>query len=377
MNNILAELDTQGRRKVFEAFETIFSFKKLNGKFPTSKERPGKQISSQLRRLGIKWKDFIAWASIEAEALESPNPISFIDKKRQKELDPDTWINRIMDHIEVNQELHSDMSLSQDTAEIAIDTDLPIAVGLSSDWHLGSRTVDYRTWQQHFAFFVSTPELYMGTVGDLPDNTLTNFRSATAIFNQVINPKEQKFLIEKIVDKLVDTNTLLFGAWGNHDVERDENLLGDSAFAKLLAKQVPYFNGKGFVKLKVGEQTYTIAITHKSRFSSFLHDTHSAMREYEMYFPADVIVTAHHHSPAIAWRIRYPTARRLGYEFGGGSWLVRTGTYEVDSGYSKRYYGMGEIGVPTAVFFPDRHEVIVFQSPFQAITFITGCRVMR
>ena len=86
-----------------------------------------------------------------------------------------------------------------------------------------------------------------------------------------------------------------------------------------------------------------------------------------MFFPGDVIVTAHHHSPAYAIVNRYPVAREAGFDFGGDVALIRTGTFKINDGYSMRFWNKGIIGVPTVVYHPDKFLFDVYRSAERAV----------
>lgn len=357
--------------------------KPLDAKEMKAADRVWNPIRCKLNRQGIRWSDFRTWAlaGLAQQQVESVDRVEVLDKKRQAELEPSAWISRMVSNLKEHQALRRDMSTSQDSAVIRITTDRPVAIGFSADWHLGAVSVDYGAWQEDVAFTVAAPDFYLAAVGDLVDNFPTTFPSAEAVFRQGLTPREQRFLLEKALDVLGPK--LLFATWGNHDVSRDERMMGDSPIARLLGERVPYLNGQGLVRLRIGPegggepQEYTVDVTHSNRFKSMLNETHSAMRQYERDFPADIVATAHLHNPAGHWRYKYTRARGMGYPFGGLSILLQCGTYNIYDTYAARNFAPGMEGVPTVVLYPDRHEMVPFQSAHHAMVYIAGTEVYR
>lgn len=288
----------------------------------------------------------------------------FIDKK----VGEFNW-RETLNLMEQSQQLHDANKWSQESCKIKLEVDRPIAIVLSADWHLGSTAVNYAVWKKDIETFMNTPNLYLGTVGDLIDN-FRDFKSKFPIVNQLISPNIQYDLLQGIFVDMVDNGKLLFAVAGNHDVEFDERIMGDSFVARFTSRLVPFFDGKGVVELTVGEVTYSFLVMHKSRFSSFLNTLHGNKREYQLTFPADVVVTAHTHMPGFEEYHHYDWANALGYNVGGTSFLVKCGTYKEGDIYSRRYFNKGIISTPTIVLYPNSKKMVYFQCAEDAITFM-------
>ena len=277
----------------------------------------------------------------------TPLPI-FVDKKRAERIDWREWF----DNLEARQAFHQRTSSSQDEATIRIDTDKKIYLAFSGDWHMGSLSISYDELRYNLQTILDTDRVYIVTVGDLVDN-FRSFRSLQPILSQIVTPRDQGTILQAILDEFLRKKKWLAACWGNHDIERDEKIYGESPIKNLLSKNLVYFNGKGTLNLIVGEQKYVIRISHYFKGYSIYNPNHSMNRELKWYAPfADVIVGAHKHQPAI----------QTFYSYGKRKVLIQVGSFQTDDGFSKRFWTKGIIGVPTVVFRPDRHEVFAYPS---------------
>ena len=294
-------------------------------------------------------------------------PIEFINKK-YAEFNQDEWFDLIDNY----QKLDKKASGTQDHAVIKIHVKShPIAVIYSSDWHLGSVAVDHEAFRQHYDFVLNNPYFKLITVGDLSDS-FYRFKTMEAIFGQIIPPGRQNQLLAGVLNELTKRKKLLLAVWGNHDEEHEKALTGSSTVADMFAKRVPYFRGQGIAELVIcnddngSEVKYTNSVTHKSRFKSFINPFHENIRNYQLFFPGDVIVTAHTHAPFLATYYHYTDAERIGMGFGGCSYLIKTGTFKTDDTYSQRYFKQGIIGLPTVVYYPDERHFSAYRTPYEA-----------
>jgi len=282
----------------------------------------------------------------------------------------DDWLSRA----QTISNAHGTGDRDKDYQRVVIETDEPIAVMMSADWHFGGLDVDYGAFAKHVHFLLERPGFYMQLVGDSVN--LMNLHRTASARADILTVEEQAEFLHSFIHETVDAGKLLSVTSGNHDDEFTERA-GGLGMLKLTAKhKVPYFRGHGYLDLvlrnsKGEEQTYTIALAHKTRFSSFMNKVHGAKRIQQMaseFFgpnrmPPRVIVTAHHHNPAMSWEGMTEDDRTL---------FIKCGTFKTDDTYSQRYFGQGRIGVPTVVFFPDRYEFIGMPTPWAAHRYITG-----
>ena len=303
---------------------------------------------------------YLQWTGNE-RSLEFPD-------KKHGEFDYKEWLRAA----QTTQALHNKASHKQDIATIKINTTKPVALLLTADWHLGSISCDYNTFLRNHEFVLNTEGIYMGVVGDTIDN-FYQFNNATAILQQILSPAKQRKLLGEILNALMEKKKLLFVGYGNHET-RDEKWFGDNLVARMVEDRIPFFSGKGIVKLYVGNQLYTILVTHKTGSNSKINTLYGAKMEYARYFPSDVVVTAHTHIPAIESYYHYGAAQRAGLPLGGESWLIKTGTYNVDDGFSKRYYDNGVVCDPTLVLYPNSKKMVPFMNASDAILFMQAIR---
>lgn len=272
------------------------------------------------------------------------------------------------------QKLATDAETTQREATVWIKTDDPIAVVFSSDWHFGSLAMSYAEWRAAIDFILTTPGVYVATVGDLIENTVS-FKNLAHVWEQVVSPALQRKAIGSLLRELADAGKILGGWFGNHDDERDERLIGQSLIAPEFARiKRPYFSVAGDMRLKVGKvkpAEYVISGLHKARFNSYLNETHSAGQTHRIYKPhADVVVTAHTHAPAMHWCYR-PDASGAEKPVV----FVRTGTYKtgwLGDNLSARYYRPGLLGAPTLVFTPLSKSITPFYDAESATVFSRG-----
>jgi len=330
----------------------------------SKKERPSKW---QIRNVFGSWQEYRN-ECLDIDTLKHEPPL-FPDKK-----EGEIHWREVIEVAKKQQKIHHKNQWTQDSCTIDLSNATePVAVVYSADWHLGSLATDYDTWQADIEYLMNTPRLYIASAGDLTEN-MRKFYTVAPILAQVIQPDIQEAMLRNLVIELVSKNKLLLAGAGNHDVEFDEKLMGSSNVEKIISRLVPFFNGKGLAKIKVGNQEYTNLILHKTRYNSFLNELHGAKREYQLTFPADVVVTAHTHKPAWELYYHYEMAAELGLGIGPYSYLVKTGTYKVDDPYSKRFWTKGVIGLPTIVYHQDHREMVIFRTANQAVTYMRGLR---
>ena len=332
------------------------------------------QISERLAQLGVRRTPKAVLRKLqELRAQDSAKwgaytrtghvPPQWTPKERPQGTD---W-RAILDAGQRLQEQRQRRDGSDPSPLVRLETDRPIAVTFTADWHLGSGATDHRQWREDMEFLLNTDGLYCAVLGDEINNVVT-FRNLAEVLSQVIPVDLQRDLLRGIVTEMIAKGKLLFTTWSNHVDEFDERLIGQCLLADLRRAQgVPHLDGMGLVRLVVGQETYTILATHKVRYRSYLNALHGAKRLYQLEFPADVVVAAHDHQPGHEEYNHYGLARELGYGFGGTSWLIACSTYKLASAWARRYYGEGVLKRETAVFWPDRHRIEVFDDALSAV----------
>lgn len=259
--------------------------------------------------------------------------------------------------------------VDQDYRKIEIDTKEPIAIMKAADLHFGGLDVDYRAMKAHAKFLLDTPNFYLQLFGD--DINLMVMHLNAGARHDGFTPEEQIQFIESFVDECLKRGKIISMGSGNHSDEFTERNAGFGILRALLKYKVPYFRGLGYIDLKVGKNIYPMAFVHKTRFNSFMNETHGNKRMEQMHSHlfgsnrpiAREYITAHTHDPAFHMSNCLPEER---------IYYIKCGTFKTNCLYSQRYFGQGRIGVPTVVYHPDRFEHVCLPTPWEAYRYLTG-----
>lgn len=296
----------------------------------------------------------------------------FPDWKLPEDVD---W-RELLESFDDSLELYKRVDPTQEilTVDLA-HLDEPIAVAFAADLHLGGGFTNHREIQQSIEYILNTDGLYLAIVGDTIEGFIPGLKSAETS-EQMAGPlKLQLAALKSLVDDLGKHSKILCMTWGDHDAKWFEQLVGFNAVKSRMHDKVPYFTGRGLIRLRVGEEEYFICINHSERFTSQWNKTHPPRRQYERFFPGDVNVTAHKHKPAFAMDHHYELIREAGVNLGGKHWMVVTGTFKTGPDpYTVRRWSKGVIGVPTVVFHPDYHDTDCFESPSKAVAYMQGLK---
>ena len=341
------------RRELYQAHREGMTFSQIADKFNLTRG----QVSSYIRTYKKN--------PVRYEEEQTSEPV-FDDKKIQEDVN---W-REIIDNAVAVQEVDEKTGITQRTATIKLPVKKPVAITFSGDWHLGCSTVDYDTWKNDIEYIIDTKNLYLFVLGDVIQN-MRAFKSLIGVLSQVIPVNQQPLIIKSLADEL--KHKTLGWVTGNHDYEFDERIFGQAALNYIMNNiGCPLFPNKGLVKLYVGETLYTILVFHKSRFKSFLRETHGNMREQQLTYPADIIAGAHDHAPGYEMRPYYMMAQEAGMGFGGLSYLIKVGTYQ-DNDYGYKYFHNGGFPLnPTVVLFPNTKKMEIFTCPQDAMSYING-----
>lgn len=314
-----------------------------------------------------KEDDTIPLTSEDEEELNKASVI-FRDKKHREAVE---W-RRFLDHAINAQEINDKLYTKQRTAHIHVQTDKPIVVVYTGDWHLGDGTTDHETWYRDIKTIMDHDNVYLMVLGDDYQN-MRSFRVLSAVLHQVLSPTQQAAMMRDLVDELTKGNKLLAKVGGNHDEEFDERIFGEALQAYLYEKiNAPIFPNRGLIELQVGHETYTNLLFHKSRFRSILRPAHGAYREWQLSYPAEVVAGAHDHQPAFEIFWSYTLGQDLGTSLGGEVFLIKVGTYQ-DSEFGYRYFHNGGFPVnPAVVYYPKEHKKLAFMKLEDAIQFLEG-----
>jgi hypothetical protein len=243
------------------------------------------------------------------------------------------------------QDLKTTARLSQDTADIFIDTDKPICVFGLSDTHILSWGTDHTLFEQVTDEILNTDGLYVALLGDLEQMSI-KLRGVLEVMDNMLPPELQHRYIESWLDEI--KHKVLFATWDNHAVMREENASGYSRFADIMKRNVIYFNGIGHPNIRVGDQTYKFAVTHRFRGRSLYNPCHGSM----MYliregYDREIAMAGDSHVPGLQIFTHGATTKMA----------LNAGSIQTNSGYAKRFFSLStHPEFPGAVLFPSEHR---------------------
>lgn len=244
------------------------------------------------------------------------------------------------------QGLKSRASWSQDTATITIDTDEPICVVALSDTHIADWATDHSLLEQITDEILSTPNLYIALLGDLAQMAI-KLRSVSEVASNMLPPDLQAAYISSWLEEIQDR--VLFCTWDNHAVDREESQSGISMFAFLQNRRFVYHSGIGHPDVKVGNQTYRFAVSHRFLGRSLDNPCHAGMRYLRREgHDREIAMMGDYHVPGIVKFTHGATTKVA----------INSGSFQTHSGYAKRWFSLTTQPVmPCVVLYPDEHII--------------------
>lgn len=301
------------------------------------------------------------WARLRYEVLQRPDKDrryadrpeqvavpEFTADKKQGGISWRKWVQWMKD----GQELQSEASWSQDTAQVTVeDTDGPILILPFSDTHMGSWASDVDLFETITDEILQTPNVYVLLLGDLVEMAI-KLRGVGEVTNQIMRPDQQLEFIEDWLDEIGPR--VLAATWDNHAIMREENGTGWSQMKALLKRRFVYHDGIGHLDVTVGSQTYKLALTHKFRGSSYMNRTHGPAR-YMRFEGSDreIAIQGDIHTPGISQYYDGPIKRLA----------ITCGTLHTRSLYGRRHFSLFTMpAFPCVELYPKEHRMIGYWS---------------
>lgn len=250
------------------------------------------------------------------------------------------------------QALKSKSSFSQDRAAIELgDGSSPVCIAPFSDQHMGAWSTNYDALVELTDELLNTPNLYIGLLGDYGHYAI-KLRNVLEVSDNLLPPEQQTDFIESWFNEI--WHKVAFATWENHGIERQEKQAGESSTKRLLNRKVVYFNGIGHVDIKVGNQIYRGAVSHRFRGKSIENPCHAQMRYMRREgIDRDFAMQGDTHTPGM---IKYTDGDKTRVS-------INTGSIQQNSGYAKRYFSLATHPVyPVLVLHPDKHMMTPFWS---------------
>jgi len=269
------------------------------------------------------------------------------------------------EHIETIKKMNDLVALHQyvpTEISLKIDTELPVAITFTADWHLGMFGVDYDSFQADMNIIETEPGLQAYIGGDAYQNIIEIGKMGSS-HNQVpISVQKGLYVLtlQKLREKILCIGT------GNHNywTALAEGEDWDAELARRL--KLVYTKHGGIVNLKVGNMLYPILRLHKGRFSSSFNLTHSCKQYQRMYCPeARITVIEHQHISAVE-QYRYNDNECV---------AIRPGTYGVYDDFAQQqgFYG-AHVANPTVILYPKEDRLVAFKDLQNAVIYLRAVR---
>lgn len=295
------------------------------------------------------------WNQRHAKQRVAPTPkIEFIDRVMPLS---DDEIDEYLDSLLQASELGLDTNGEQTEVSIDIDTDRPIGIAFTGDWHIGQRGTDHRLLIEHNKLLAATPGLYVVGMGDYRHNAKVGGKPGTALYSALLpNPDDQKLLAERELRRF--KGKLLGLVRGCHD-DWDYQHAGLRSLGSICEELecASLWHG-GVIRVAVGRQEYSVLARHKYGGNG-VNSTNAQRRAYDEYPEddrLDVICLAHLHYNDLQVRTR-GSRHKVTY--------LRSGSYYVWDEYGQKLAGYhGEPGVPVVILWPDEKKVVAFEGTY-------------
>lgn len=236
-----------------------------------------------------------------------------------------------------------------------IETDRPISVTFTSDWHIGSPGTAHRQLRDDMRSLANEPNMYVDLGGDWADNYVVPGLVNVGV-NNVFAAGDQQMVITLLITRpLFDMRKVLSVRTGNHN-----------NWTAKVANLDPLFNTFGHVpnlcardgsilNLHVGSQVYRIFRRHRPRWSSTFSPAHSVVAEYQRSpFDFDIGVIEHQHmshGSDFDGKMREDgTTDRI---------AIRPGTYKVEDKFADEHgYYYSSTCQQSVILWPDKFRML-------------------
>lgn len=256
----------------------------------------------------------------------------------------------------------ADPIITQD--ELPFQGDYPVGVIFTSCAHLGGRYTAYEEFDQIYQKTLAIPHLYWGSLGDDIEGYITQFVDQEAVRSQLLSADDQVDVLEAVISELCDHNKLLFGCQSQHGGLWFQRRRGTNPIKDIyLEHGVPFFDGSGYVRFRVGTQVYHVAFAHEFPGNSIENPSHPQGRALRRRFPnADLVVMGDKHTPAYQKICIYQDEYEMGNRASPYAVLLQAGTAKTGPDkYTISRWPVGELGWPIVIFQPHVHKIDVVE----------------
>lgn len=253
--------------------------------------------------------------------------------------------------------------------ERSIETDKPVAVVFTSDWHIGSPGTSHRQLREDMLTIANHERLYTYIGGDWSNNFVIPALMRAGLGEVFAAGDQQCQIILYITQPLFDTESVIGVSTGNHDNWTKAVSMIDPLYANF--GHVPHLCTRdgAVLSLRVGRQTYKIFRRHRPRWYSVFNPAHCVFAEYQRNpWDFDIGVIEHQHLSHYALFD--------GKERADGNTTriaVRPGTYKVEDSYADEhgyYYASSE--QVAVILWPDKFQMQPVKGLGQTIELLDG-----
>lgn len=258
---------------------------------------------------------------------------------------------------------------AQRHARIKIASKVPVALSISSDWHVSPHGTDLRGLMAYAQYVADTPHLYALGVGDLLDNPIKHKGGNVGQIADDLRLLD--ILVGRFKGKLLGTTS------GNHD-DWSKVLAGTDHLAQLAKRhKIHYAPDELLWEVQIVDPddadhvtaSYFLATRHQWRRNSNLNPCHACWtwwQEEGLNWPVhpDVLAIGHNHIAAVESR---QFAQR-------DVWALRMGAWQIDSSYARaKGFARYRPTAPTVVLPPTRADKLVaFADPQEAVRYMAS-----
>jgi len=280
----------------------------------------------------------------------------FIDTAVQ-ELD----LERTKRQMTAAQKSYREEHLYQEKAKIKIDTDLPITVFSIGDVHLGHVSVDHKKFFDDMERIAETPGAYIVLMGNLVDNAMPA-QYPDNLTETPIPPDQQVIIMRKAVQEMDEKGRVLASVkapchegWLRRHTGQDLNKM----MFGYEGRGFPILENGGTLDLKVGKQSYKMALFHQTGpFESNFNPEHATrqMNRLNLRMEADVVIGAHKHRGAASMNFEGTSKDRKPVAY------MRSGTYKgtghIQDRFARDRYGKtGEPSGESVTLWPNKKRM--------------------
>lgn len=266
----------------------------------------------------------------------------------------------LLRHLTDARRISKEMDVGQREATITLKPQhphLPAYFWLLCDSHLGNVQVDYDAFSQDYRIVRDTPNFYALANGDEIDNFMVHTgRAAVGVYENPISPEQQALLMRGLFKTLDDKGKMAAFSFGNHNEwSKGSGYKFENTWLRDF--RCPILNCGGLVEVKLGNQTYRIAMTHRYWGNSRKNPTNAAKNYLDFeYKDADVVFLGHTH---VAEYLFFRRGHGNPYKF-----AVIGGTYKLEDEFAAQngYGSGGQKGGFVLALHPDRWDMEIIGS---------------